>query len=708
MKESVEKDSLYLVFGKGSEGKRRALAEFDSLEDAKVFAKEHCGRHGVVVERTWDGDVEVWSSMKESVEAEKLTEGHGAGYTFVVSGVKLENTVITSMGEDNSCEFKADIVLGDYEWQAEHPYWFVSSEDTGKLKFSGSVEGFAEHLNSLNDYTEKDFIDDIESNDYIIEVRVGGGWVHVNLSNPLVITEDDIKPHYDNNYYTDVIFTEVNIESDDFAEINDVINYAIYGEEESEEEELEESKKLTESESEEVEENLEDEEELNSVDEELSEEEPEVEEEPEAEEDSEVEETEEVEEESVEEVEETETEEETTVEEDLMSLIADFLDKYDIEDSEDLTDVVNELNRDQFIAMNLFDISNADNIVLAAEPIEPTAVEEESSEEAVPEEVEEVEVPEEELVVEELSDEDFIETLFGGDNLVVEEELPSLEPVDSEEDVEEVEEEEELDEEEEDLIEKKLFARKRLLKEHQRNVRESEFRRMETFLDDEDEEIFDEDEIEDIFSEAKRYECPRPERIDDGEGISLADAFERERVKGQSFMTRNSAYRADKRANEAGFGGVGIDLYTIEDDSYEVPEECVGEECAEVAVEDTWAARRTPVKNNDYGYVITKSRRDLFEEELEEADAASREPKTAVANRALERRADLARIRRHTESVNSSERASRFREALNSSSRVQETASVESNSWAANRFIDKYNESKEFCFEDLLRNGFLG
>ncbi len=49
-----------------------------------------------------------------------------------------------------------------------------------------------------------------------------------------------------------------------------------------------------------------------------------------------------------------------------------------------------------------------------------------------------------------------------------------------------------------------------------------------------------------------------------------------------------------------------------------------------------------------------------------------------------------------------------FTKALNSSVRLSEKTSVDSKSWSANKFLDKYKESREFSFNDLLRDGFLG
>ena len=49
-----------------------------------------------------------------------------------------------------------------------------------------------------------------------------------------------------------------------------------------------------------------------------------------------------------------------------------------------------------------------------------------------------------------------------------------------------------------------------------------------------------------------------------------------------------------------------------------------------------------------------------------------------------------------------------FSKALNSSVKISEKASVDTNSWSANKFFDKYKESREFSFNDLLRDGFLG
>lgn len=62
---------------------------------------------------------------------------------------------------------------------------------------------------------------------------------------------------------------------------------------------------------------------------------------------------------------------------------------------------------------------------------------------------------------------------------------------------------------------------------------------------------------------------------------------------------------------------------------------------------------------------------------------------------------------RNEENIPSRQSASRFNEALRSSVRMN-GSSKGSKSWADNRFLDKYNESQELNFKQLISEGFLG
>jgi hypothetical protein len=62
---------------------------------------------------------------------------------------------------------------------------------------------------------------------------------------------------------------------------------------------------------------------------------------------------------------------------------------------------------------------------------------------------------------------------------------------------------------------------------------------------------------------------------------------------------------------------------------------------------------------------------------------------------------------RNEENIPSRQSASRFNEALRSSVRMN-GSSKGSKSWADNKFLDKYNESQELNFKQLISEGFLG
>lgn len=233
------------------------------------------------------------------------------------------------------------------------------------------------------------------------------------------------------------------------------------------------------------------------------------------------------------------------------------------------------------------------------------------------------------------------------------------------EEEEEVEEEVEVEEDEEVLLEKKLAARRRLLEKHRRH-----------FLEE---------------KAPKRIPCPRPTRdFEDEETISLSEAYSRERNKGQNTLSKNEKILAKKR-DLSNFGE--MDLYTKKDSLREEVETAA-------PVRKTNSSRlveretKRPARK-EKSYEMRPSRRELFAESVERAE------------RETSRKEALTRLRKVRE-ANSMENP-RFKEALNKSSRIsEERETVDPNSWKANKFIDKYNESVEFSFEDFLRNGFLG
>ena len=223
--------------------------------------------------------VKVKESFKESLNKysqpvhtyAKFTEGVGAGYDFTLFGLKLQNIKVSDV-EDKSSEgwgpwkvgkFEAEIVPGAYDWEADHPYWYLSSKDSSYSytivdqvdvkggKVSGEFETSAENIE-----------DRLATEKHDLRDMIGGGWAHTNLPATLEMEKEDTDSRYkpidmseDNN---ESFIEKATIELDP-TYVNNCIEYAIYGgadddeggyeadeedwEEDEEEEDLEESKR---------------------------------------------------------------------------------------------------------------------------------------------------------------------------------------------------------------------------------------------------------------------------------------------------------------------------------------------------------------------------------------------------------------------------------------------------------------------------------
>ena len=222
--------------------------------------------------------IKVKESFKESLNKysqpvhtyQKFTEGVGAGYDFTLFGLKLQNIKVSDV-EDKSSEdwgpwkvgkFEAEIVPGAYDWEADHPYWYLSSKDTAYSytivdkvdvkggKVSGDFETSAENIE-----------DRLAAEKHDLRDMIGGGWSHTNLPDTLEMGKEDSGDRYkvidmseDDN---DCFIEKATIELDSFY-VNNRIEYAIYGGadddessyeadeedwEEDEEEDLEESRR---------------------------------------------------------------------------------------------------------------------------------------------------------------------------------------------------------------------------------------------------------------------------------------------------------------------------------------------------------------------------------------------------------------------------------------------------------------------------------
>lgn len=118
-----------------------------------------------------------------------------------------------------------------------------------------------------------------------------------------------------------------------------------------------------------------------------------------------------------------------------------------------------------------------------------------------------------------------------------------------------------------------------------------------------------------------------------------------------------------------------------------------GIKAQEVAKKPTLRARESYT-----GFLPAGSEHFANEENLVESYA-----KSAAAKRRA-----IANFREAMRSKNNSNTPSKFREALRSSSKLDNVVGVNSKSWSANRFQEKIEEKQQLNFKELLANGYLG
>ena len=80
----------------------------------------------------------------------------------------------------------------------------------------------------------------------------------------------------------------------------------------------------------------------------------------------------------------------------------------------------------------------------------------------------------------------------------------------------------------------------------------------------------------------------------------------------------------------------------------------------------------------------------------------------SYAKSAAAKRRAIANFREAMRSRNDSNVSGKFREALRSSSKLDNVTEVNSKSWSANRFQEKVEEKQQLNFKELLANGYLG
>ena len=206
-----------------------------------------------------------------------LKEGVGAGYDLTFLGIKLTNVKVEEPQKDRdgvyTARFTADIVPGEYDFCADHPYWTLGSllpdmsgtraarglskyfvdidncMDDAAYITGGKVEGVCDDGGQRFDswdpedakpgWAEEDYIREIEAEEFILGDIYGGGYAHSPLK-----TEIKFETYSGDTFYHGIDKSEgnandavilnatFNFDPGWVADYNDAVDRAIYGEEE--------------------------------------------------------------------------------------------------------------------------------------------------------------------------------------------------------------------------------------------------------------------------------------------------------------------------------------------------------------------------------------------------------------------------------------------------------------------------------------------
>ena len=180
--------------------------------------------------------------IKNSVK-KTINEGAGAGYDVEISGLNCADVKILGeewKGNDQLIKFVAKLVPGQVEWKAQGYYDGVSSEgiyydqdlveeidDEQKRVLGGTVEGYA-YWEDARDYAGQNEEDEYQENlnyiqenlrDFTIKKMYGGGWSHVDLTNPIVLEDMPVEDRWG---VEKIRITKITIEA---PEMVNVINW---------------------------------------------------------------------------------------------------------------------------------------------------------------------------------------------------------------------------------------------------------------------------------------------------------------------------------------------------------------------------------------------------------------------------------------------------------------------------------------------------
>lgn len=155
-----------------------------------------------------------------------LNEGAGAGYDVTFEGLNVKSVRLGETevrGKDKIIKFTATLNKDIVEWKAIGYYEGVTSEgiyyndmlvddfdDEQKTVKGGKISGwvyFEDVVDSQPTWesgpiTKKDVKEYIVKwlTDFNITSMYGAGWVHSNLTDPIVLTDIDIEDHYHVSY----------------------------------------------------------------------------------------------------------------------------------------------------------------------------------------------------------------------------------------------------------------------------------------------------------------------------------------------------------------------------------------------------------------------------------------------------------------------------------------------------------------------------
>lgn len=200
-----------------------SLQRVNGNENVTVFeSKQHMYDEGYWKHNKNMKQDKLVEAIKNSIK-QVLNEGPGAGYDVSFKGLNISQLRSFKVGEKNGqriIEFKAILAPGIVEWSAAGYYDSVTSkgiyydnelvdefDEQQKTVNGGELSGYV-YESEVSDYianggqvTTKDVSDYIRWHlqDFSFKTMVGGGYVHTDLSDPMVFENVEVTP--EDSYY---------------------------------------------------------------------------------------------------------------------------------------------------------------------------------------------------------------------------------------------------------------------------------------------------------------------------------------------------------------------------------------------------------------------------------------------------------------------------------------------------------------------------